>query len=187
MPSLLLLFIIRNQCVGAQCPENMTCVEGTTQFMCVCITGFTPTSNGVGCDRKYVTVVTVLPNINIAGTYSHKVACTDYFEERKPEICFFAKMFFAFIDLEIDECASDEDGCKEGEQYCTDVAPKFEGDTRFICGCDDGFEVFTGPGHNGYGMVVKYGEDVEEDPGTARVVNKTCIRTYSSVLVRVCN
>ena len=90
----------------------------------------------------------------------------------------FSKTFFAFNDLETDECANDVDGCKEGDQYCTDVAPKFEGDTRFICGCDDGFEVFTGPGHNGFGMVVKYGEDVEEDPGTARVVNKTCIRTY---------
>ena len=81
------------------------------------------------------------------------------------------------VGAAIDECAENTDGCKEGAQYCRDVTPQFAGDPRFICSCDAGFEIFTRPGQNGYGMVVQYGEDVDEDPGDTRVVNKSCIRT----------
>ena len=83
----------------------------------------------------------------------------------------------------IDECRENIDGCKEdtsARKYCTDRRPD---DGRFSCSCDEGFEIFTGPGHNGFGMVVQYGDDVGEDPGFVRVVNKSCIRTYADAFV----
>ena len=84
----------------------------------------------------------------------------------------------------MDECQENTDGCKEdtsARKYCTNLDAD---DGKFSCSCDEGFEIFTAPGQNGYGMVVQYGEAVDEDPGDTRVVNKSCIRAYCHVLVR---
>ena len=91
---------------------------------------------------------------------------------------------------DINECTENTDGCKEGSfltQYCTDLTPEAEGERLFNCSCPAGFEVFTAAGQNGFGTVVQYGEDVEENPGDVRVIDKSCIRTYTSCLTTRCS
>ena len=81
---------------------------------------------------------------------------------------------------DIDECFENTDGCKEDTSvtFCTNLAPE---NGRFACSCPDDYILFTEPGQNGFDIVVHYGEDVDEDPGDTRVVNKSCIRTYDHV------
>ena len=89
---------------------------------------------------------------------------------------------------DINECTENTDGCKEGSfltQYCTDDIPEAEGERLFNCSCPAGFEVFTAAGQNGFGTVVQYGEDVDENPGDVRVIDKSCIRTYGDFPVRL--
>ena len=92
--------------------------------------------------------------------------------------------FGIFVLTDIDECSENTDGCKEDTSvtFCTNLAPE---NGRFACSCPDDYILFTEPGQNGFGMVVQYGEDVDEDPGDTRVVNKSCIRTSCIFLVEM--
>ena len=91
---------------------------------------------------------------------------------------------------DINECTENTDGCKEGSfltQFCTDNIPEAEGERLFNCSCPAGFEVFTAAGQNGFGTVVQYGEDVDENPGDTRVIDKSCIRTHTCCLTTRCS
>ena len=81
---------------------------------------------------------------------------------------------FEYFFLDVDECREDSADCYGS--LCQDLTPTKRRDPLFTCSCPEGFEIFTNDGHNGFGMVVKYGEDAAEKPGEVRTIGKSCVR-----------
>ena len=47
---------------------------------------------------------------------------------------------------------------------------------KYLCTCDVGWELYTEANQNGFGATVAYGDDTNEDPDEARVLDHSCIR-----------